>query len=188
MSRTELYVLAAAILYPLWLIAAGCDYLCHRRTHIEHTSGWRESVLHVLQYLCIAPTVVLAALYTMTGAVLVFATLSVLLHTLLAYVDVKYTMRRRVIPPFEQRLHVVLAALPIIAVMLLAFADAQGEMHAVLRGANGLGTRQLWLIFVGTAAIGGMPVLEELFRTLREAASHREATSPRARGAPPPVR
>jgi hypothetical protein len=72
--------------------------------------------------------------------------------------------------------------------MLLALADAQDEMRALLRGASGLGTRQLWLLFVGTAVIGGLPVLEELFRTLREAASRRVATSPRARGAPPPVR
>jgi hypothetical protein len=187
--RHELYVFVAAILYPLWLIAAGCDYLCHRRTDIEHTAGWRESALHVLEYVCIAPIVVLAALYTMTGAVLFVSTVAVVLHTVLAYVDVRYTRRHRFIPRFEQRLHYLLTALPILAVMVLALLDANGEATGVARrDPNGLTTLQLWLIFGGTAVIGGVPVLEELIRTLRAMRPTRATTSSRAREEPPPVR
>ena len=46
-------VLRAMLMYfvlPLWLAAGFADYLCHRATHIEKTSGWRESVLHVVQF------------------------------------------------------------------------------------------------------------------------------------------
>jgi hypothetical protein len=42
-------VLRALLMYfvlPLWLAAGFADYLCHRATHIEETSGWKESVLH----------------------------------------------------------------------------------------------------------------------------------------------
>jgi hypothetical protein len=35
---------------PLWLAAGFADYLCHRATSIETTSGWKESLLHLLQF------------------------------------------------------------------------------------------------------------------------------------------
>ena len=35
---------------PVWLAAGFADYLCHRASHIELTSGWRESLLHLLQF------------------------------------------------------------------------------------------------------------------------------------------
>ena len=37
--------------YPAWLLAGAGDYLCHRRTDIEHTSGAKESWLHLAQFL-----------------------------------------------------------------------------------------------------------------------------------------
>ncbi|WP_245310130.1 hypothetical protein [Bradyrhizobium jicamae] len=46
-------VLRAMLMYfvlPLWLAAGFSDYLCHRATHIEKTSGWKESVLHLAQF------------------------------------------------------------------------------------------------------------------------------------------
>ena len=38
------------VLYPLWLLAGAIDYVCHRRTNIEHTSGATESLLHLAQF------------------------------------------------------------------------------------------------------------------------------------------
>jgi len=35
---------------PLWLAAGFADYLCHRAAHIELTSGVKESILHLLQF------------------------------------------------------------------------------------------------------------------------------------------
>ena len=43
----------AVLLYfilPLWLAAGFADYLCHRRSGIEHTSGYRESLIHLLLF------------------------------------------------------------------------------------------------------------------------------------------
>jgi len=33
---------------PLWVIVGSLDYLCHRRTKIETTSGTLESAIHAL--------------------------------------------------------------------------------------------------------------------------------------------
>jgi hypothetical protein len=35
---------------PVWVAAGFADYLCHRATSIETTSGWKESLLHLLQF------------------------------------------------------------------------------------------------------------------------------------------
>src|ERR671911_1644060 len=35
---------------PLWLAAGFADYLCHRASDIEHTSGAKESLLHLLLF------------------------------------------------------------------------------------------------------------------------------------------
>ena len=46
------HLLLDAFLYvivPLWLLAGFTDYVLHKRTHIEHTAGTRESLLHLLQ-------------------------------------------------------------------------------------------------------------------------------------------
>src|SRR5947209_6728647 len=38
------------VVLPMWLAAGFADYLCHRAAHIETTSGWKESLLHLLQF------------------------------------------------------------------------------------------------------------------------------------------
>jgi hypothetical protein len=55
----------ATLLYfvlPLWLAAGLADYLCHRASHIEKTSGYKESLLHLLMFAEIAVPL-LAALF-----------------------------------------------------------------------------------------------------------------------------
>ena len=39
---------------PVWFLAGLADYLCHRASDIEHTSGWKESVLHLVMFAEIA--------------------------------------------------------------------------------------------------------------------------------------
>jgi len=33
---------------PLWLVAGFADYLCHRASHIATTSGFKESLIHLI--------------------------------------------------------------------------------------------------------------------------------------------
>jgi hypothetical protein len=37
-------------LLPLWLAAGFADWLCHRATHIEATTGAKESLIHLLMF------------------------------------------------------------------------------------------------------------------------------------------
>jgi len=62
---------------PVWLAAGFADYLCHRAASMELTSGWKETLLHLLQLVEMAiPT--LAAIFLEINA-LVIATMIVCL-------------------------------------------------------------------------------------------------------------
>jgi hypothetical protein len=65
---------------PLWLLAGLGDWLCHRRSQIQHTTGARESALHLLLYLLIALPIVLALFLAIDAMLLVFMAACVLAH------------------------------------------------------------------------------------------------------------
>lgn len=118
-----LWNLLGCVVLPLWLACGVADYLCHARTDLAHTSGARESAMHLLQtgeigipmlgYLLLAHTPLLMALLVA----------GVVLHTLTAYVDVRYAAPRRHIPVFEQFVHGFLTVLPMVALALVAVLE-----------------------------------------------------------------
>ena len=154
--------------YPLWLLAGAIDYGCHRRTRLECTSGITESSLHVLQFLCIAVLALLLTQFVTRGAALTGAALIVLMHTVLSYVDVRYTQPRREISSLEQHAHAFLIVLPAMAVMTLAVTDLELGLPSGPRRA--VSAWQSALLFLSLLVIAGLPTLEELLRTLRQGA------------------
>jgi hypothetical protein len=160
-------------LYPAWLIAGACDYFAHRRTDIAHTSRAAESWLHVAELLSVAAVLVPAALFAVTRGVWIWMLGAVLVHSVLAYVDVAYTDGRRYISPFEQTAHCFLHALPPVAVALLGVAYwpqiVAGGWELI---ANDIDTRVRSALLLSLAILGGIPVTEELIRTLRVRPAH----------------
>lgn len=61
-TADTLRLLLMYVVLPLWLAAGFADYLCHRASRIAETSGWKESLLHLLQFAELAVPV-LAALF-----------------------------------------------------------------------------------------------------------------------------
>ena len=55
------------VVLPLWLAAGFADYICHRASHIERTSGWKESMLHLVQFGEMAVPVLAALLRNQLG-------------------------------------------------------------------------------------------------------------------------
>lgn len=167
--RTSIIHLLIYAIYPAWLIAGAVDYACHRRTRIERTSGTAESEFHIAQFCTIVILVGGAALLRWSWLVLSLLGIVVILHTVLAYLDVRYTQARRYISPMEQHAHAFMDVLPIVTVaLLIPLAIDQAETipwHSVeLRESPrwpSLG------IFVSLIVLGGTPILEEWLRTLR---------------------
>jgi hypothetical protein len=129
------------VLLPLWFIAGVADYLLHRRTAIEHTSGWGESRLHVLQAVAIAIPMVAGVFLEINGAVIAIMLVCVAVHTLAAIWDVRYTASRRYISPLEQHVHSHIEYIPLVAVALVVLLSWNSFLGLLAGRADGLQLR-----------------------------------------------
>jgi hypothetical protein len=117
-TLSPLVSLLSYVLLPLWLLAGLGDWLCHRRTGIEYSSGTREAAMHIALYLSIAVPVSAVMFVELTASLLVALTLAALAHTALSLQDNYLTQRRRRISPIEQLVHGHLDLLPWFAVAI----------------------------------------------------------------------
>ncbi len=158
-------------IYPLWLLAGAGDYLCHRQTDIEHTSGSAESWFHLLQFLTLLIVLAAGAFLEVNAVVFGIMVALVLAHSVLAHMDVSYTDGRRYISPLEQHIHGFMDVLPLVATTVF------GVLHwEAIRA--GVTTRIVWsagpvtsgsvLLVASFAVLSGAPILEELQRTRRK--------------------
>jgi hypothetical protein len=104
---------------PAWLAAGGADWLCHRRTRIEQTSGPRESLLHFALFLQIAVPVLLGLWLEITAALLLIMGAGVVAHMLTSWWDTSIAQPLRHIAPIEQQVHSWLEMLPLFALLLV---------------------------------------------------------------------
>lgn len=180
----DLYALLLGLLvwvvYPMWLFAGAIDYLCHRRTDIALTSGVTESLLHVAQFLCLGAAFALAVFFEISPAVWTVMLLLVVAHSVLAFSDVSYTVGRRHIPALEQLVHGYMEVLPWIALLLLGIlhwpssqASSASQWFA-LKESMSLSSGVLLL--GSFTVLAGVPILEELGRTLRTRAGIERAS------------
>jgi hypothetical protein len=169
----------AFFLFPLWLIAGVADYLCHRWTDIGHTSGLKESALHVVQALEVGIPLLAGLLLEINALVLAVMIAGVIAHLLTAVWDISYTAPRRHISPFEQHVHSYLEFIPVMA--LSAVALLNWEQFA---GLFGQGVQEadfslrlkrepipgvyLALVLGAIGVLQGVPLIEEFWRSWRQ--------------------
>jgi len=128
----NLHAALGTLLYALlvlWLSAGFADWLCHRATHIERTSGPRESSLHLLLIALVAAPVIAGLYLEITAPVLAFMLTCALAHQACSLWDTAYSQPRRHISPPEQMVHGFLDQLPLFALVIVALlhADALHE-------------------------------------------------------------
>jgi len=99
-------------LLPLWIVPGLLDYVWHRRTKIESTSGLQESVLHSLMLAEVGIPPFAGLLLEINAGVIAVMMGGFLLHEATAVWDVAYTVKRRLILPKEQHTHSFLEVLP----------------------------------------------------------------------------
>lgn len=172
-------VLRGMLMYfvlPIWLVAGFADYLCHRATHIEKTSGWRESVLHLAQFAEMAVPVLAALFLEITSGVILMMMAFLVLHEATAIWDVRYASTRREVSPTEQHVHSFLEMLPLTGLLLVialhwpAFAALFGygmpDFSFTLKQVP-LPLPYILVMLALTALFEFLPFLEELIRGLR---------------------
>lgn len=112
-------VILMYFLMPLWLMVGVADWLCHKATHIERTSGARESVLHLLMFAEIGLPLLAAIFLDVNALIIGFMIIMFLLHEATALWDVDYAVARRRVTPLEQHVHSFLEMIPLMALLLI---------------------------------------------------------------------
>jgi hypothetical protein len=191
-AMTDAYARAAAdilmfAVVPVWLLAGLTDYFCHRYSHIERTSGPRESALHLIQLALVGLPVTLTLFLEVDAALFAIWIGCLALHHVVAFVDVRYANHTRVVTPFEQMVHSFLELTPIMAFILLAVLFwpqlvalfGQGPSPPVWTltlKSHPLPALYSLSVLAGAALLNVFPYLEELIRTLRATTASAEQT------------
>lgn len=108
---TRNFLLYAVV--PLWLAVGVADWSCHRAAGIEHSTGAKESLLHIAM-MAEAGIPLLACLFMeITTPVLALVVVCFLLHEATALWDLEYASAHREIAPLEQHVHDYLVGVPL---------------------------------------------------------------------------
>jgi hypothetical protein len=145
---------------PVWLAAGFADYLCHRTSSIETTSGWKETLLHLLQLGEMAVPTLAAIFLELNTLIIAVMIVCLLAHEATAIWDVHYAYKRREITPTEQHVHSFLEMLPLMGLLLVTAAH-WGQFLALF----GFGTEAAqWTIEqgLGPRIIGAVPVVSDI--------------------------
>ncbi len=171
----------AALLYfvmPVWFLAGLTDYLCHRATDIQHTTGAKESLIHLLMFAEVAIPL-LACLFLEVNALIVAVMIAAfLIHEATALWDVGYALTRRWVSPFEQHVHSFLEMVPLMAGGLVCLLHWPQALALFGRGDEPARWTLAWkpaplpLGYVATVLAAALlleflPYVEELARGLR---------------------
>lgn len=175
-------LLGGSLLYfllPLWLVAGVGDYLCHRRTNIEQSSGIGEAALHLLQAVEVGLPIAAGLFLEINALVLAIMLIGVAAHTATALWDGSYSNDRRYISAFEQHIHSHLEYIPIAALLIVALphweqfqalfgAGSQPASFALRPKARPLPAAYV-LPVAGVIVVQGALLLEEFLRCWRHA-------------------
>ena len=170
-------VLAYFIL-PIWFLAGIADWLCHRATDIEHTTGAKESIIHLLMFGEIAVPLIACLFLDINALVFLIMIAAFLAHEATALWDVSYAVKRRWVSPFEQHVHSFLELVPLMAglfigllhwqQLLALFGLAEEAPRFTLAWKNPpLSFGAIGAVLGGAVLLELLPYSEELWRSFR---------------------
>ena len=107
------------VVLPLWLLAGFADWLCHRACDIAHTTGVKESLLHLLMFAEIAVPMLACLFLDINSLVILLMIGAFLIHEATSLWDVRYAVTRREVTPIEQHVHSFLELMPLMAFLLI---------------------------------------------------------------------
>ncbi|MDG4882720.1 diguanylate cyclase [Mesorhizobium sp. WSM4884] len=102
---------------PVWLIAGFADWLCHRATHIESTTGAKESLIHLLMFAEVGIPLLAAMFLEVNSLIIAMMIILFLVHEATAIWDVRYATTARTVSPIEQHVHSFLEMIPLMGLV-----------------------------------------------------------------------
>lgn len=114
--RSTVLILMYFVL-PIWLLVGFADWLCHRATHIETTTGAKESLIHLLMFGEVGVPLLAALFLNVNALIIAIMIAAFFLHEATALWDVSYATTARTVTPVEQHVHSFLEMIPLLAVV-----------------------------------------------------------------------
>jgi hypothetical protein len=108
------------VLLPVWFVPGILDWIWHRQTKIETTSGTRESLIHSLMMTEVGLPILIGLFLDINAGVFALMIAAATLHEATAFWDVAYAVSRRKVTPREQHTHSFLEVIPLAAVSFIA--------------------------------------------------------------------
>jgi hypothetical protein len=189
MQANAIVSLMFYFIIPLWMLAGVADWVCHRLSDIQHTTGAKESIIHLLMF-AEAGTALVAGLFLEINALVIALIIAMfVLHEATGWWDIGYASTRREITHYEQHAHSFLEVVPLMAALLVIvlhwgqFLALFGAGPEEARFSLQWKAQPLPLAFsVGTMAAAILleivPYSEELWRCLK--ATHGRLVPPQA--------
>lgn len=162
----------------MWFLAGFADYLLHRRSHIERTSGVRESLIHHLMLAEIGVPLIMAAFFRIDAGLIVIFIVCLVAHEITGNFDIRFAESHcREVSATEEQVHSVLEILPLTAALLVIlphFSQAMALMGAGPEHADFTialkqppEMRQILITAIALAVLVLGPYTEETIRCLR---------------------
>lgn len=166
------------VVIPAWLAAGVADWSCHRRAGLEHTTGVKEALLHLLMVAQMGLGVLVAVFLEINSAVLLLLVALLIAHALTSHWDLHYATGKREVSAMEQSVHAYLEGLPLAALALLVVShwpqftaifgtsDSAPDWRWAWK-ADMLPTSTIAVLLAASAIFGFAPYAEELYRSLK---------------------
>jgi hypothetical protein len=163
------------VLFPAWSLADFLDWLWHRQTKIETTSGLQEFITHALMTFEVGVPVLMGMFLEINAGVLASMAVGWLVHEATVAWDVGYTVSRRKVLPGEQHTHSFMETIPfdILAVLaclhpdqflsLLGAGPEKPDLSLRLKEPP-IPIRHAMVLFIAMALSVAAPHAEELWR------------------------
>lgn len=135
MSDEFAQLLLMYFLIPLWIAAGFADWICHRRSDIEHTAGVKETLIHLLMFVEVGMPLLAALLLDINALVIVVMISAFFIHEATALWDVSYAVSKRLVSPLEQHVHSFLEMLPLLAICIVCLVH-QNQLLALVGMGN----------------------------------------------------
>lgn len=172
-KATQAYMLYVAL--PLWVVPGFADWVCHRKSAIEKTSGTHESLTHALMMTAVGVPALMALLLEINASTILALAGGFVAHESIVLWDVAYAAERRRITTTEQHIHSFLEVLPFMSLsfmlclhwdqVLAMFGQGPSRASFAIRPKESpIRTDYLVAILGGITACIGVPYAEELLR------------------------
>ena len=160
---------------PVWLLAGFADWLCHRATNIETTTGLKETYIHILMFLEMGLPLLAALFLEINALVIAFMIVLFFCHEATALWDVSYAVTARRVSPIEQHVHSFLEMVPLMALLLVisrhwpqflalfGFGEEPAQF-ALKKRTDPLPGNYIVAVLTGIFVLELLPYLEEYWR------------------------